>query len=823
MERVDVGLPEARTLRANLSVKFGNRMPFSVELPYLSANLGLENTDVFDVNFNKPFSLARGNQSTEMDISLRFPSSPTVQNAVKSFSENLYTQGWGKTTEKIALSSLKLGYSSTDYIRAFRKARLGLPTSSVLSLETVNFILNQLGFPNGVTDINDGKAMLDRIDIQGANLDFSSPGVVKMTCSVLLRRVPFNLKAFFPYFFFNLNLRGQEFMKFTILNLDVKPENANDLRSDLGIELRFTESPGLKNEVADVVDQMQKGKRVEGLFAAYGIALGPNAADSIDAFSLLVGELFIYRATNPGNSLFNDLLGSLQLNDIALAIQDEKTMVADVESTLKSPLPNIFTKIPYLYLEVLVDGKPLALLEARDVAFDNGKVLAKAFIEWPRDEATAQKAADVASNVLFRRFDAPKSVIKFSKLRFGATKETAFTFVDTTLIDFDLARLIRSVNDYVNTPGQTLELTDIQTTLTEKGVKCYITGTKLPKDIPFRSFKGAGGTAKVMWAPQGRIESYIVDVFFQNIYFAPNEVFSFELDVIVNAKEAEDAISVILPRFIQWKPYLLGVLLGHATFTSGSPYDPNSKVFRSFDKVTVVAPELFFYKPLLVEPKLLNPFTQGLGLRINLYFANPGPLHVELGNIGARVYDSSKEVGSVNIALNTKNNLEGGNRPMGNLIPIIVKIDLGLRNIINLIFNPKRYRLQWFNDRNGLSAPWLINVLNNIPEDIGSELLPIILAVLRHIEIKLGPFNIDPFPDVFNKKADKYLAMAGNNVMFGAIDAMPEAFAPMVVNATGARNVSVVANEVVTTMFVPSASVTRTTTLTSYSTATILP
>ncbi|KAJ3217586.1 hypothetical protein HDU67_007658 [Dinochytrium kinnereticum] len=852
LEGIDVSLPEAQTMRASLGVKFGyvvyfltclffltkntlyanrNSMPFTVELPYLSTSLGLDYTNVADINFNKPFILAKGNQTTEMDINLGFPSSPSIQGAVKSFSENLYRLGWGKTTEKIALASFKLGHSSTDYIRAFSKARIGLSSASVLSLETVNFIMQQLGFPNGVGDFNDSKAVLDRIDIKGATLDLSNAGVVRVDCKALLKRIPFNLRVKFPYFFFNLKMLDQDFIKFSILDLDLAREG-DDLRTNLVVEFRFFESAGLKNAITVVVGQMQDNKRVDGLLSASGVVLGqsPNGG-LIDTFSQLVGELFISRITDPGNGLFSDMLGNLQLDDITLGILDEKTMAVGVVSRVKSPLPNIIANIPYLYLEATLDGKPLALLTANNVKFDNGRVVANATLEWPRDDDTVQKAADAASNVLFRRVQQSFPVVTFNKLRFGASKESAFTFVDATPIKFDLKRLIDSVNNYVQTPGQTLELTDIQTTLTEQGVHCMITGTKLPRDIPFRSLSGAGGTARVMWAPQGRqnIEAYIVDVYFKNIYFAPNEVFSFELDVVVNAKDAEPAFASILPRFIQWKPYLLGVLLGHATFTSGSPYDPNSKVFTVFNRVTVVAPDLFFYKPLIVQPKLMNPFTQGLGLRINIFFANPGPLHVELGSMGARVFDGRKEVGSVDLQINTKNNLEGGNAPMGNLVPIVVKINLSFLNILNLIFARDRYKLVWYSDRNGLQAPWLVALLDNIPEDISSQLLPIILAVLRHIEIKLGPFNIGPLPGAFNQRADEYLGLAGNNVMFGSIDAMPQAFAPMIANSSALANVvgngtaTLTANAIVTSMFVPEASATKTVTLTSWSTATAMP
>ncbi|KAJ3118043.1 hypothetical protein HDU96_004282 [Phlyctochytrium bullatum] len=821
LSAIDVSLPSPRTMRTVVGVKLGNKFPLTVELPYLSTSLGLDYADVFSVDFNKPFKLSQGNQDSNLDINLGFVSSRDAQLAVKKFSEAVYEQGWGKTTERLAITSLKLGYSSTDYIRAFSKARIGLPTSSVFSAETVNLILKQLGFPNGVTDVNDGKAMLDRIDIQGARLDLTEAGVVRLNCTTLLRRVPFNLKANFPYFYFNLKLLEQDFIKFTIRNLIVSPETATDLRTNLIVEFRFYDSPTLKDAVANVVSQMQGSSPVNGLFAATNILLGPDEAGAIDTISQLRGELFISRVTGPGVGVFDDMLGNLQLDDITIGLKNETTMDVSVASTLKSPLPNIHAVIPYLYLEVLVDGKTLAQLEASEIFFDDGKVKAKALLTWPRDLPTIQKAADVATSILFRREQKQSYTVDFSKLRFGASGGSAFNFVDTAKIKFDIDNLIKSVTNYVTTPGQTLELTDINTVLTEQGVHCFITGTKLPRDIPFRSLAGAGGKARVMWAPKGTIENYIVDVYFKNIYFAPNEVFSFELDVVVNAKEAEPAIAVVLPRFIQWKPYLLGVLLGHATFYSGSPYDPNSIAFTSFDQVTVVAPDLYFYDPLIVQPKLLNPFKDGLGLRINLYFANPGPLRVELGHIGARLISNGNVMGSVDLEINTKNNLQGGQAPMGNLVPIIVKIDIGdiFKGVLDLLFRRIPIKLDWYSNYNGLSAPWLVSLLDNVPEDISGQLIPIIISVLRHIEIKLGPFNFGPLPSAFNSKADEYLSMAGNHVRFGTIDAMPQAFAPLIANSANSTRV-VSSNSTTSSTSSSAASVTTTSVVSSWAVTT---
>ncbi|KAJ3263997.1 hypothetical protein HDU76_012216, partial [Blyttiomyces sp. JEL0837] len=314
------------------------------------------------------------------------------------------------------------------------------------------------------------------------------------------------------------------------------------------------------------------------------------------------------------------------------------------------------------------------VLEVSDIIFDRGAVTAKAVLNWPRQVATIQSVADIVTNILFHRENhLQNDTLLFTKLSFGANRETAVTFVDSTPLVFNLVPFIESATNYVYTTGQKLELTNIQTKLTNTGVRCAITGTKLPKDLPFRSMPGAGGIARVMWAPTGTIEQYIVDVDFTEIYFVPGEVFWFNLDVTVHGTDLVPAFHEILPNFLEWKPYLKGVLLGHVTLTQGPPRDPNSIALRTFDQVTVVAPDLYFYSPLLVEPSLMNIFKGQLGLNIPIYFANPGPLHVELGELGVRVYDQSDQIAIVKIPINTKNVLEGGNTQKANVIPLSVQ------------------------------------------------------------------------------------------------------------------------------------------------------
>lgn len=188
-----------------------------------------------------------------------------------------------------------------------------------------------------------------------------------------------------------------------------------------------------------------------------------------------------------------------------------------------------------------------------------------------------------------------------------------------------------------------------------------------------------------MWVPNGTIQDYLVDVYFTEIIITPGKPISLDLDVILRTPDLLPSVDHILPLFLQWKDCLGGVLLGHATFSQGNPRDPSSIYLRSFDQVTLPSPPETMYTPLLVVPKLVNPFTQGVGLDIDVFFPNAGPLHVELGSLGINLFENGKQIGHVNLEINTVNVLEGGNTQRGNRIPINVRLSLGLISLFQTL------------------------------------------------------------------------------------------------------------------------------------------
>ncbi|KAJ1559252.1 hypothetical protein HK405_011394, partial [Cladochytrium tenue] len=697
---------------------------------------------------------------------MQFPTGSEVKDAVATFFSDVYVGGWGSTSQIVGLSGLRLGYSSSDYITALSKATIKISSSELLSKSTVDWIVEELGISNGTAAFTDADSVLDWIDIYGAVLDLREPGLAAINCSAGLTHMPFDLHVDFPIFAMDVSLNGALFGNARMMDLLIAPSsNSTTLAITLRVELRFEESDDIKSQVATVIEEMVvNGATVPGLMSATGLVVGVSLDDNVNAFSAMVGELDMTHITGRGTTVLDSLVSSLQLDDVLLGIAGEQELTADVVATMNKALPNIYAHIPYLHLEVELNGVVFAQISVVNVEYSDGAVVANASVFWPTEVATIQRVGDVITNILFNRTnDLSNDVVRFVNLQFGASESDALLFASDAGIVFNAASYIAAQTAlYAEGTSRHFELIDIHTVLTDTGVSVNITGSVLPSTVPFRNKENAGAIVQVMYAPNGTVANDMFDVLFHDLYFVPNEHFTFNLDVV--ARDFVPSIASILPRLIEFRPYLADVWVGRVILTDNDPRQGDYVGLQTFGQLNVVCPDEYFYSPLYIRPSLKVSLTEGLDLDIDMYFSNPGPLHLELGSMGVILRDRTEEIGNVTLTINTLNNLEGGNAQYGNHVPISVKITLDPlligQNLVDLITGAKQYSLDWFSFKEGVgadnSAPWLVDLLDAAPADLVSNLIPVIVAVLGNIDIQIGDWDIN-LSSVFKSTASEIL------------------------------------------------------------------
>lgn len=436
-------------------------------------------------------TFSHGNQSVPLDLNLSFPSSEKAKSLTRDFYNVIYNLGWGHSPQILSFTNIQFGYSSEDSIKMFSKSVIRLPSSKLFSREAVDYILHQFGFPNGIDSITSVDEMLQRLDVRGANMDVSKPGIasIKAECNIL--RVPFNLKVAFPLMKVDLFTNGFLWASASLHDLKVYPlSDGSGLGSTVVIDFLFYDSKDAQSYIKNLIEEMYWGNTVTGTMGGSGIYFGVSDSDVIDTFSLIYGELSTLHVATPGKNLFSQLLGTLDLRDVLLSVRDENTFYSNVLAHLNCTLPNIFSTIPYLHMEGFIDDSHFGTLESDGIYFDNGNIVANSSVIFSSNKTVHQTVATLVSNIMFHYPQKITTTATVKNIRFGASKESAITFIQEANIHFDLRKLLEKLTAYVNIPGQTVEFVDIHTTITQTGVHCKITGTALPPALPFRAAPG---------------------------------------------------------------------------------------------------------------------------------------------------------------------------------------------------------------------------------------------------------------------------------------------------------------------------------------------
>ncbi|TPX55816.1 hypothetical protein PhCBS80983_g05003 [Powellomyces hirtus] len=783
LDRIGIRAAEGRTLAIDVSADFQSNLPITLKgLGYVSVNAGVDAVDLMTVNI-PGILLQKGDNSMDMRLNIAFLQSGTVQNEIAKFLGNAYTLGWGNTPEAFALANLRFGYSQDDHISTLSKARIGFSSAKVLSATNVDYILSLIGMSRA--DFTTA-TLFPRIDIQGAQIRFDNRDRFEIVGRAALQGFAVDASIAFPYLAARIGLNGAHFATAEMKELSVKQEGDNTLMTTFTMALDFPRGDlgDIQKAVGDVVSDMQSPSGiVRGALEMIGLEFGVSKDDAIDALGTCRGELAMQSIGTIATKFFNDLLRTVELDLIDVAPKDARSIDADVIAHYTPVLPNIVAAIPYIFLEINLDGNKLIEATATDIhVAGSGQVLAKADVGFNQaNKAGAQTLATIAGNMIFRTRQTVTNTLTITGLRFGRTKEAAVQVVAGTTITFDLPWFVGVVTDYVNQPENMLNILDLHAVAVPEGLVVKGTFTKLPPAAPFRSRPGASATAHVVFDGSNAVQLSVSKVDLQ-----PGK--NVELDMMIYVIEPTiiACADVLLPQLLQWESFTQSVTIGRLGLTMGDPKSASVQ-FTMFDHVEIKPPPLYMFDPLMISPRLINPLTKGLGLDIHIGIPNGGPLAVDLGVIGARIVDrGTTEFGSVTLVdgLVLKNAAEGGRDPRVNDINVAARFQLDPNPLrlwnamIDLIRGGRNFDIDFFaHTKSGTPIPWLERILESIPEYLKGNLVPIVFSLLEHIKIKLGPFTLGP-PPLFKQLAREVLSKLPQNHILFTDGEMPAGFLP---------------------------------------------
>ena len=277
--------------------------------------------------------------------------------------------------------------------------------------------------------------------------------------------------------------------------------------------------------------------------------------------------------------------------------------------------------------------------------------------------------------------------------------------------------------------------------LVPTGIQATFRGKPFPSMFPFAALPGAGATAKIGWGPKGIQE--IVNIFFGDIYFIPGKPFTGTADIHVHVPEILEPFKTAVPRLFMWEDYDQNVTVGWPVLTKGDLYHPSIE-WRPFDQIYIDAPPLYLWRPIIIEPKLVNPFKNGLGMDVNVYIINPGPLYADFGILTTRLYHLTDEIAIVTVPepVEIKNREHGGDLFGTNKINLQVRIKLSKnplkawKELIDILLKFRNYKVDI-----EASTPeygrleWLTTIFQHVGEDMKGHIFPFLIALLHNIKV----------------------------------------------------------------------------------------
>ncbi|KAJ3193524.1 hypothetical protein HDU67_005081 [Dinochytrium kinnereticum] len=188
---VNVRTSAGRSMDAGVSASINNIFPLSASVPYLALNVGLDDVDVATTSVADT-KITPAAQNLDLKAKLTFPSSKQIQDKVASFASTLLKNGYGSTSESIAASGIVFGVSGQDSITALSKARILIPSKTLITQKNVEVLLRQVGIDPADLTID---GLVKRLDVRGVNLDASVEGKVRVDAAVGLKGLSLSATA----------------------------------------------------------------------------------------------------------------------------------------------------------------------------------------------------------------------------------------------------------------------------------------------------------------------------------------------------------------------------------------------------------------------------------------------------------------------------------------------------------------------------------------------------------------------------------------------------------------------------------------------------
>ncbi|ORZ27166.1 hypothetical protein BCR44DRAFT_1455777 [Catenaria anguillulae PL171] len=479
------------------------------------------------------------------------------------------------------------------------------------------------------------------------------------------------------------------------------------------------ESPGservdpTQDKVSDLVNQLVANKNI-------------TLSAGVDSVPLVRLDLNVTPMIGQVKSVLMDFANKWQewlvIENVTTGLIDTTTMSGEATVDIsKLPLVGrISMKLQYATLDAYVNGVPIVSPRVTSFSLVKGKLRAAVALPFAQGPDTVKELgaiADQAGNLIF--FNPP------TKRAINVVVELA----GKVNVNMDVTPYFEQATEWYNRASP-FSVSDIQATLSRPGIEVDVKINLGPlKAIPI-VMNIPSVSARIY--DRGFGDKVMVENWVNNVKITDGVLY-FRLIIDPVFPAVMDGLNDAVPRLASWKDLAENAFLGGFalhTVPDAKKATPQ-QTMSTFIGARLDVPPLFFYRPLTLRPILINPFKEGVGIDLEVSFDNPGPLHINIGQL----HWIGKLGGDKLVLINKQ---EGPR----NVFRLKTRLTLNLLDIPGLLWDLVAHR-----DRFGFKSDirwepntelvWLNQIVERLPPALVAHIWEILLGLIRNSSVRL--------------------------------------------------------------------------------------
>ena len=511
----------------------------------------------------------------------------------------------------------------------------------------------------------------------------------------------------------------------------------NKLSLEVDSRIGFSNDDGIVNAVASLAKKITDGTidRADDTTGAAFIVFGSdsNPENIIDTFSKIQASValapFVPTIKNVASKLINSLtstngiLSKLNINmkNADLDVFDEDTLSIKAEGSYTFADMDFLLDMPFARLGLGMNNDNLADAVLKDLKISNGIFSALLLPTVQAKPATIQRIFDILRDIILNIKFKSVDTIGFSNIQFGASESRNVQTVSKVSGSFGVGPAIEQFAQV-----KPLEINDINATLVHGGIDATV--LLAPKLPWLRISAQITGLLKTQ-VDEKRPAAVLCSAKITTLKLPLIKALCAPVSGQNGTGGTTDALGLVVKPILHFQDFGVFLKAGYFTLTG-----TNGKIFKKLDQAYLKAKDMVLFNPMVLN--LVPKFPK---IRAELSFKNNGPIHLDLGNINARVNSGSTSIVDVTSQGNVvfKNKNEGASTRSINQGKFDASLPPGaLINMVLGLFKGSELSIEIIVKRDGKVLKWVTDLLQNVLKSHFHVVIGAAVPLLKNIQIK---------------------------------------------------------------------------------------